>query len=157
MGRKSVRECKNIFQQSRENAGLSRAAADELMPFISDDRIEKIESGRTEAHPDEVLAMAEAYRDAKLCNLYCARECPIGRKYIPEISLDDLRNITLQIVNSINILEQKKNRLIEIAVDGKISHEEEKDFSAIKDDLDNIALQISSLQMWLENVKISEK
>ena len=41
MGRKSTRENKNIYQCSRENAGLSRQAASEAMVYISADRIEK--------------------------------------------------------------------------------------------------------------------
>ena len=43
MGRKSVKENKNIYQLSRENMGYSRAAASEKLEYISADRIEKIE------------------------------------------------------------------------------------------------------------------
>ena len=43
MGRKSTRENKNVYQISREAAGLTREAASEVMGYISSDRIEKIE------------------------------------------------------------------------------------------------------------------
>jgi hypothetical protein len=41
MGKKSIKENKNIYFQSREEAGLTRAQASELMDFISESRIEK--------------------------------------------------------------------------------------------------------------------
>ena len=43
MGKKSTKENKNIYQTSREEAGLTREKASELMEFVSADRIEKIE------------------------------------------------------------------------------------------------------------------
>ena len=47
MGRKSTKENKNIYQISREAVSLTREAASELLEYISADRIEKIESGRS--------------------------------------------------------------------------------------------------------------
>ena len=61
MGRKSTKENKNIYQISRENNGLTRDAAAERLEFISSDRIEKIESEKSNPHPDEILAMAECF------------------------------------------------------------------------------------------------
>ena len=83
MPRRSTRENKTAYQLSREHAGLTREAAAERMEFISAARIEKIESERSAPHPEEVLAMAEAYGDPMLRNEYCTRECPIGKKYVP--------------------------------------------------------------------------
>ena len=73
MGKKSTKENKNIYQQSREEAGLTREKASELMEFVSADRIEKIESEKSAPHPEEVLAMADAYkkpavRISRLCS-----------------------------------------------------------------------------------------
>ena len=45
MGKKSTKENKNIYQTSREDAGLTREKASELMDFVSADRIEKIAEG----------------------------------------------------------------------------------------------------------------
>lgn len=79
MGRKSIKEDKNIYFKSRENAGMTRETAAEKLQFISADRIERIENERSVPHPDEVLAMADAYKNPSLCNYYCSHECPIGR------------------------------------------------------------------------------
>ena len=68
MGRRSTKENKNIYQQSRENAALTRDAAAEQMDFISASKIEKIEYEKMLPHPEEVLAMAQCYKDPSLCN-----------------------------------------------------------------------------------------
>ena len=60
MGRRSTKENKNIYQRSREARELSREAASEAMAYVSPERIEKIESGKSAPHPDEVLVMAES-------------------------------------------------------------------------------------------------
>ena len=44
MGKRSVKENKNIYQISRENRNLTRDAASELLVFLSPERIEKIET-----------------------------------------------------------------------------------------------------------------
>lgn len=150
MGKRSIRENKNIYQLSREEAGLTREKASEQMVFISDDRIEKIESEKLLAHPDDVLAMAECYKKPYLTNYYCSNECPIGQKYVPELKEKDLSQITLETVNAINQLEKEKGRLIEIAVDGKITEDEMKDFKRIRDELDSIMCSVQTLRLWIE-------
>ena len=44
MGKKSIKENKNIYQVCREKCEYTRQKASEEMVYISDDRIEKIES-----------------------------------------------------------------------------------------------------------------
>ena len=151
MGRKSTKENKNIYQISRENLELSREAAAERLGFISDDRIEKIENEKSPVHPDEVLAMADAYKNPALCNYYCSHECPIGIKYVPEIKAKDLSQITLEMLATLNRLTKEKERLIEITVDGELSEDEIKDFHKIKMDLEKMAMAIDSLNLWLDN------
>lgn len=150
MGRKSTKENKNIYQLSRENAALTREAAAEQLTYISSDRIEKIESEKTLPHPDEILAMADCYKNPSLCNYYCSHECPIGQEYVPEVKFKELSQITLEMLASLNTLEKEKNRLIEITVDGVISADERKDFEKIQDQLAQISLAIDSLQLWVQ-------
>ena len=157
MGRKSTKENKNIYQISRESLSLTREAAAEKLGFISDDRIEKIENEKSSAHPDEVLAMATAYKNPSLCNYYCSHECPIGQEYVPEVSFKELSQITLEMLASLNALEKEKNRLIEITVDGVISEDELNDFKKIQTQLSQISLAIDSLQLWVEKALIDGK
>lgn len=150
MGRKSTRENKNIYQISREEANLTREAASENLKFISADRIEKIESEKSLPHPDEILAMADCYKNPSLCNYYCSHECPIGQEYVPEVKLKDLSQITLETLASLNALEKEKNRFIEITVDGVISDDEKEDFERIQNQLAQISLAVDSLQLWVQ-------
>lgn len=157
MGRKSIKENKNIYQISRENLELSRDAAAEVLGFVSADRIEKIENERTVPHPDEVLAMAEGYKNPSLCNYFCSRECPIGREYVPEVRVKDLSQITLEMLATLNKLTHEKERLIEITVDGELTEDEIPDFVKIKDDLEKMALAIDSLNLWVDQTIASGK
>ena len=70
MGRASTRENKNIYQTTREAMHLTREAAGELLESIPPERIEKIENERSLPHPDEVLTMAEKYKQPGLCNYF---------------------------------------------------------------------------------------
>ena len=84
MGRVSVKENKNLYQIKREELGLSREKASELLESIPPERIEKIENQKSLPHPEEVLIMAEAYKTPNLCNYYCANDCPIASHQFPD-------------------------------------------------------------------------
>ena len=150
MARVSTKENKNIYQISREEIGLTREAAAESLEIISSDRIEKIESEKSLPHPEEILAMADCYKNPALCNYYCSHECPIGQEYVPEVTFKELSQITLEMLASLNSLEKEKNRLIEITVDGIISEDEKKDFEKIQAQLAQISLAIDSLELWVQ-------
>ena len=155
MGRKSTKENKNIYQISRENAELTREAAAEQLEFISSDRIEKIENEKSLPHPDEILAMADCYKNPALCNYYCSHECPIGQEYIPEVAAKDLSVITLEMLSTLNTLAKEKDRMIDIAADGKVTEDEISDFLRIKDNLESMSLTIESLKLWVEKTIVS--
>lgn len=157
MGRKSTKENKNIYQISRETAELTREAAAEKLTFISSDRIEKIENEKSNPHPDEILAMADCYKNPSLCNYYCSHECPIGQEYVPEVAAKDLSVITLEMLSTLNTLSKEKDRLIDIAADGKITEDEIPDFKNIKENLENMSLAIDSLKLWVEHTIASGK
>lgn len=151
MGKRSVRENKNVYQLAREAEQLTREAAAEKMVFVSDDRIEKIETGKSLPHPDEVIAMAECYRYPKLLNLYCTTSCPIGAKTQLEIPEEDLGHIVLALLNDLNHLDKQKDRLIEIASDGIVHEDEKEDFQAIRKLLEKISLRADMLNLWIQN------
>jgi hypothetical protein len=155
MGRKSTKENKNIYWISRENAGLTREQASELLKYISADRIGNIEYEKTIPHPDEILAMAKCYKNPKLCNYYCSNECQIGHEYVPEVEVKDLSKITLEMLATLNKLTMEKDRFVEIAVDGEISEDEISDFVKIKNELEKMSLVIDALKLWVDNTVAS--
>ena len=72
MARTSTKENKSPYQTTREGLKLTRETASELLETLSPERIEKIENERTMPHPDEVLVMAQKYKQPSLCNHYCS-------------------------------------------------------------------------------------
>ena len=150
MARVSVKENKTIYQVKREELGLSREKAGELLRWITPERIERIESGKSNAHPDEVVLMAEKYQCPHLCNYYCANECEIGRQYVPEIKAKDLSQIILEMLASLNAMRNKQERLIEITSDGIIEEDEIHDFIRIQEELEKISITVETLQLWVE-------
>ena len=157
MARRSTRENKNIYQTTRENLAFTREEASELLITVSPERIEKIENERTLPHPDEVLVMAEKYRQPSLCNYYCANQCPIGQQYVPEVKIKDLSQIVLEMLASLNSMQKKKDRLIEITVDGEISGDELEDFIYIQKELERISIAVETLQLWSEQMLATGK
>lgn len=152
MGRMSTKDNKNIYQLRREELGLSRNKASELLELLPPERIEKIESEKSLPHPDEVLLMSEGYKMPNLCNYYCANECPIGRQYVPEIKIKDLSQIVLEMIASLNAIHRKQERLIEITVDGLVETDEIKDFVQIQEELEKISITVEALQLWSEQM-----
>ena len=150
MGKRSVKENKNIYQQSRENAGLSREAAEELT-FVSADRIERIKSGRSAPHPDEVLAMEQGYEAPQLSNYYCTHECPIGMKYVEKAELKELPQLTVELLSALHAMEEEQNRLIDISVDGRVNSFERKEFDVILHKLAALDRSIRGMRIWIEH------
>lgn len=150
MGRISVKENKTVYQLRREELGLSREKAGELLESLTPERLEKIENEKVFPHPDEVLLMAQKYREPKLCNHYCSNQCPIGQQYVPEVTIKDLSQIVLEMLASLNAVSRQKERLIEITVDGKIEQDEIRDFLYIQQELERISITVETLQLWSE-------
>ena len=152
MGRGSTKENKNRYQLAREELGLSREKAGDLLEVIPPERIEKIENERSFPHPDEVLIMSQKYKKPTLCNYYCSNECPIGREYVPEVQVKELSAIVIEMLASLNSVNRKKDRLIEIAADGAISNDEIDDFIHIQKELERISVTVETLQLWAEKM-----
>ena len=152
MGRTSTKENKNIYQITRESLELSREKASELLETIPPERIEKIENEKSMPHPDEVLTMSKGYKKPSLCNHYCSTQCPIGKEYVPEVKVKELSSIVLEMLASLNSVNNKKDRLIEIAADGKIETDEIDDFIYIQEELEKISITVETLQLWAEKM-----
>lgn len=151
MGKKSIKENKNIYFESREAAGLTRAQASEIIGTMSESRIEKLETGKTAIYPEDVVDMARAYKKPELCNYYCTHECRIGQDSVPEVKVSSLSEIVLGLLSALNNLDRQKSRLIDITADGIIDDDELKDFVEIQKQLDNIDVTVEALRLWMAN------
>ena len=153
MSKISVKENKSPYQLRREELGKTREEASELLEgVISPNKLEKIENNRITLHPEDVLLMSQKYNAPDLCNYYCASQCPIGQQYVPEVKVKSLAGIVLEMLASLNSVEQYKNRLIEITADGEITEDEIEDFNKIRAELERISIAVEALQLWSEKI-----
>lgn len=152
MGRVSNKENKNVYFEARESLKLSREKASELLESIPPERIERIENEKLMPHPDEILIMAEKYKRPDLCNFYCANQCSIGKQYVPEIKIKELSQIVLEMLASLNSMQKRKDRFIEISADGRIDRDEIEDFIFIQEELERISITVETLRLWSEKM-----
>ena len=157
MGRKSTKENKSIWQTTREELGLTREKAGELIPGFSPERIEKIENGRTQIQPEDALLLAEYYKAPALVNYYCCNECPIGESHAVRAESKELTQIAVETLNAVNQMSRIKDRLLEIAEDGKVCNDELEDFMKIKSVLDKLSQSVSNLQLWMDEQIAAEQ
>ena len=141
-----------MYFRKREELKLTRDQASELLESIPPERIEKIENERVEPHPEEILIMAEKYKSPELCNYYCSNQCPIGKQYVPEVKIQDLSQIILKMVDSLNSVQDNQRRLISITADGMIDDTEIDDFVEIQNELEKISITVEALQLWSEQM-----
>lgn len=150
-----------IYKRIRKDHELTREdvcnEASVLGKPMPPERLERIENGKFPITPDEVILLSEIYGEPTLCNRYCSKECPIGEIYVPEIKVKDLAQIVLEMLSSLNSMQKKKDRLIEITADGKIEDDEIKDFVYIQKELEHISITVETLQLWVEQMLADNK
>lgn len=157
MARTSRKDDKNVYWQARDKMGLTREEASDLLETIPPERVARIEYEQFLPHPDEVLVMAEKYKEPMLCNYYCSQQCPIGQQYVPEIKIKDLSQIVLEMLASLNSMQRQTERLIDISADGIIDNDELKDFIRIQKELEKISITVETLQLWAEQMLATGK
>lgn len=169
MGRKSIKEDKNIYHEARDALDWSREkAAEEIAKidngkyfYLDKNKLAKIElDPTTKIQPEDVVGLSKAYNKPELRNYYCCHQCDIGRLDAPEVIYKD--NVYEMLVNmevSLNLVNTNKNRLMEILSDGKVDDSELTDLNNILDSLEKISMTVEAIQLWCEKTKniIKEK
>ena len=56
---------------------------------------------------------------------------------------------------SLNAVDKKRDRLIEITADGRIDGDEIGDFITIQQELERISITVETLQLWVEKMLLS--
>ncbi|MCM1025785.1 MAG: helix-turn-helix domain-containing protein [Roseburia sp.] len=160
MGKKATKAADNMYYLARCEAAennedfSSREKAAEIIG-IDRTRLARIELDTIPPYPEEVKAMAEAYNVPELCNSYCARECPIGRDTVPEVSIDDFDRLALKVLGSLKDIDSLRASLIAISEDGVIEENERPAFQAILDSLEKISANAKALQLWaMKNIRL---
>jgi len=160
MGKKATKAADNMYYQARfeaskENSDLSsREKASELLN-MDRTRLARIELDEVSPYPEEVLTMSQVYNCPELHNSYCAKECPIGKLTVKEVTIDDFDRLALKVLGSLKDIDQLRMSLIAISEDGVITESEEASFNAILDSLEKISTNAKALQLWaMKNIHI---
>ena len=163
MGKRATKAADNMYYLARceaaeDNAELSsRESAAEILG-IDRTRLARIELDTISPYPEEVAAMSKAYNTPELCNSYCARECPIGRENVKEVTIDDLDRLTLKVLGSLKDIDNLRGSLIAVSEDGVITECEKPVFQNILDSLEKISLNAKALRLWaIKNIRIREE
>ena len=152
----------NIYESLRKERGLTREkvcdiVAEQGLGVLTNERLFRIEKEIFQIHPEEVLLLSKVYNEPVLCNHYCVNECPLGIGRIPEVKMKDLEKIVLSMLASLNSIQMRKERLVEISADGEIDENEMLDFINIKKELEEISVSVETLKLWAEQKLASKK
>lgn len=163
MGKKATKAADNIYYIARSEALStnpelsSREKTAELLG-IDRTRLARIELGSITPYPEEVKAMAAVYNMPELCNTYCAKECPLGRGSVKEVTIDDFDRLALKVLGSLKDIDDLRASLIEVSEDGAIDESELETFHNILDSLDKISDNAKALKLWaMKNSNIDKK
>ena len=160
MGKKATKAADNMYYLARCEASESRdefSSREKAAEIIGIDRtrLARIELDTIAPYPEEVKAMAEVYNVPELCNSYCARECPIGRDNVHEVTIDDFDRLALKVLGSLKDIDSLRASLIAISEDGVIEESERPAFQEILDSLEKISTNAKALQLWaIKNIRL---
>ena len=160
MSKKATKAADNMYYIARCEAAesnpdfSSREKAAELVG-IDRTRLARIELDTIAPYPEEVKAMSEVYNTPELCNSYCARECPIGKNNVTEVTIDDFDRLALKVLDSLKDIDGLRASLISISEDGYIDESEKEAFQDILDSLEKISTNAKALQLWaIKNIRL---
>ena len=160
MGKKATKAADNMYYLARSEAAEGNAdfaSREKTAEIIGIDRtrLARIELDAISPYPEEVKAMSEAYNMPELCNSYCARECPIGRNNVPEVTIDDFDRLALKVLGSLKDIDSLRASLIAISEDGVIEEKERPAFQEILDSMEKISTNAKALRLWaLKNIRL---
>ena len=168
MGRVSVKEDKNVYQIAREEMRDDNGkpwsrekAADEIAEiengkynYLDKHRLLKIEEESVKIQPDDIVALSKVYNKPELRNYYCCHQCEIGKLDAPEVIYkDNVHEILVNMSVSLESVNAKKIRLMEILADGKVDASEIADLNKILEELEKISMTVEAIQLWCEKMK----
>ncbi len=155
MGKKALNAEDNMYNSARYEAVnfdsdfRSREKTAEKLR-LNPTRLARIELGTLAPHPEEVAAMAVAYHSPELCNKYCAKECPIGKKTVKELEITDFDRLALKMLGSLKDIDSLRQKLIDVAEDGVIDNQEKIEFGAVLAELERISTSAQALHLWAQ-------
>ena len=106
--------CEARLSASSFNDRLSSREGAEVCG-IDRTRLARVELGTKTPYPEEVMIMADSYNAPELINWYCANECPIGKKTVPKLELNNADRAVLNYIVALMDLRNSEPEIIEFA------------------------------------------
>ena len=74
---------------------------------------------------------------------------------MPEVIYkDNVHEILINMIVSLETINRDKTRLMEILADGIVDKDETSDFNRIQEELEKISMTIEAIQLWCEKMKV---
>ena len=131
------KRCKNIYKTSRDIAGMNQEVAAEHL-YISSRSLSDYETGRTIPGDDIVCRMIETYNAPELAYLHLKQNTEVGRRYLPDICLDELPRAVLRLQKESRDMRMIEGDLISIACDGEVDCTEQSMWGKTKTELQEL-------------------
>lgn len=158
MGREAYKAADNPWYRARKRAAdwnehlSSRAGAAELLN-VSEDVVISTETDKYKQMPVETaVRMADLYNAPELLNCYCKNNCLIGRNKPISDEIVDIDRVTVRVFKKmrLDVLEEYKNQLLDIAEDGEVSEEELPNLIEINEYLKELSKTLSEIETLTE-------
>jgi len=151
MPKTATKNAKNMYLMSRSAAGVNRLDASWML-HVNDRTLARYESGESVPPPDVVLAMETKYGDTALTARHCAEICAIGRKYAHNVEIKDMPVAVLGFLKESKGVYLLRDKLIELAADGRITEEEMPEYERIMAGILALEEKIETLKLTSHNV-----
>lgn len=155
MGRRPTKAVDNPFCKARLEAAqyndrlFSKEGASELLG-VSVSTLSDYELGVTKViPPDMVVKMADLYNAPELENYYCTNMCPLGCN-IPKASVEELDRISLRALATFRKVEETREILLDITLDGVIAEDEKADLQKVLCNLEELEQIAQSMKLWVK-------
>lgn len=155
MGREATKAAGNVWYEARIEAAKwddrlsSREGAAEVAG-LTKDQIMNSERDWYKFMPVETaMILSETYNAPNLLNHYCLHECPIGKRHSISESVLNIDRVTVKLLRALreDSLADMKDKLLDIAEDGKITADELDDLEDILKALDGLGKTVSELKI----------
>ena len=72
-------------------------------------------------------------------------------KYVEQAELKELPQLTVELLSALHAMEEERDRLIDISVDGRVNSTERKQFNIILNKLTVLDRAIRGMRIWIED------
>lgn len=131
MSKYATKANENVFYLARSEAAkfndslASREGASEMLG-TDRTRLARIELGSQDPLPEDVLLMADLYKRPELCNHYCTKICPIGKKTMEPMVEGSLPELAIKSFFAAHDIDQPAEEFLKMMEDGKLDSKDKK-------------------------------